>query len=152
MRPVGAVAITRRHPIAGYLLLTYAISWGGTAVVAWRLDFAFSTPESAMPVFVPVLLGPPLAGIVMTALVNGRAGLRDAPGTTGSRELVWSLAFAGAVWAAVGIISAGARPRAGLPPSPPAAAGTLPVGPRAAATGGNASRSFGGRASPTRRC
>jgi uncharacterized protein len=75
----------RRHPATAFLLLTYVISWGGALAVGWAVGFEFPTPESALPVFFPLLLGPPVAGLLLTAVTEGRTGLR----ALGGRLLHW---------------------------------------------------------------
>jgi len=58
----------RRHPLAAYFLLAYAFSWG------YWLPLALTGGHSS---HFPGLLGPMLAALVVTPIVQGRAGLRD---------------------------------------------------------------------------
>jgi uncharacterized protein len=74
---IGSFA--RKHPISLYFVLAYGIAWIGSIAAAGpkflrneSLDLA-----DAMVMFVPMLAGPSIAGIGMTALVDGRAGLRE---------------------------------------------------------------------------
>lgn len=80
----------RQHPLLGYFALAYAISWGGTFVVlgATGFDLTVLRPLDTGLIFVSMLLGPSIAGLTMTALLEGRAGLRELR----SRLLCWRVA------------------------------------------------------------
>lgn len=75
-------AFVQEHAIASYFVLTFAISWGGigmviatahTGLVASQEEFA-----RLVPVWSPLLvLGPAVAGILLTSVVGGRSGLRE---------------------------------------------------------------------------
>jgi membrane protease YdiL (CAAX protease family) len=92
------------HPLLSYLALTFAISWGGI-ILAVRFgpggfsatpeQFRMTAPYAAIPA---MLLGPSVAGIVLTGLVNGRAGFRELR----SRLLKWRV---GARWYAVALLT-----------------------------------------------
>ena len=65
--------LVRRHPLAAFVLIAYAASW-----LAWLpllLRGARVTPGGAETHF-PGLLGPALAAFAVTAIVDGRAGVR----------------------------------------------------------------------------
>lgn len=65
---------------AGYVALTFVLSWGGLLAVGgrgflagsdWQTDPRFPAAVTAM------VLGPPIAGVTCTLLASGMAGLRD---------------------------------------------------------------------------
>jgi uncharacterized protein len=70
----------RRHPALSYYALVFAISWGGILLVVAPTGIP-GTPADVERLFPLVLValfaGPSVAGLAMTALVGGRAGLRD---------------------------------------------------------------------------
>lgn len=81
----------RRHPIGSYFALTFAISWGGVlAVVAPGPIPAFPQDAERLFVFVylAMLAGPIVAGVVLTAAVDGLDGLRGLR----DRLLMWRVA------------------------------------------------------------
>jgi CAAX protease family protein len=69
----------RRNPIAAYFLLTFLISWAAALAVVARSFFSGQLiPKTlGLLVFPAMLLGPSVSGILLTALIDGRAGLRD---------------------------------------------------------------------------
>src|SRR5215216_6058906 len=87
----------KRHSLLSYFVLVFAISWGGMLIVAGpggiRSEMALGFAYVAM------LLGPSVAGILLTGLVDGRAGLREFR----SRLLKWRV---GARWYAVALLTA----------------------------------------------
>ncbi|MDP2857985.1 MAG: hypothetical protein Q8P50_08415 [Bacillota bacterium] len=92
----------KRHPVLTYFALTFSISWGGILIVVGpggipgtREEF-----ERLFPVVILALMaGPSVAGIVLTGLVHGWAGLRELL----SRLLRWQV---GARWYAVALLTA----------------------------------------------
>lgn len=72
--------LIRRHPLLAYYLLTFALSWGGFLLVLgpsslvntnWQAEGRFLSAVMAM------LAGPSIAGLLLTGLIDGRAGYRD---------------------------------------------------------------------------
>ena len=69
-----------KHAAAIYFVLTFIITWGSIFLVVGSIGFPISKEqiETAGPmVYVGMLLGPSIAGIVMIALTEGRAGFRS---------------------------------------------------------------------------
>jgi membrane protease YdiL (CAAX protease family) len=97
-------AFIKSHPLLSFFVLAFAISWGTILLVVGIGPGGFSaTPQQfkmAVPYAVPaMLLGPSVAGILMTGIVHGRAGFRD----LGSRLFRWRV---GARWWAVALLTA----------------------------------------------
>ena len=91
-----------RHSVLAYFALTFAISWGGLLAVGGPGGISGATWQSdpRLPFLVMAMLaGPSIAGLVLTAIVSGRAGLR----TLLSRFLRWRV---GARWYAVALLAA----------------------------------------------
>jgi len=96
------VAFINSHPLLVYYALAFAISWGGFLMVVGPGGFPGTQEqlETLLPfVAWAMLAGPSVAGILMTALVHGRAGLRELL----SRLLRWRV---GARWYAVALLTA----------------------------------------------
>src|SRR5215204_7450967 len=92
-------AFIKNHPVLSYYALAFAISCGGILIAVGVGPGGFSaTPQQfqmAVPFALPaMLLGPPIAGILLTGLLYGRAGLHEFR----SRLLKWRV---GARWYAV---------------------------------------------------
>src|SRR5215207_6429428 len=97
-------AFIKRYPLLSYFALTFAISWGAILLAVGLGPGGFSaTPQQfqmAVPYAVPAMvLGPSVAGILLTGLLDGRAGLREFR----SRLLKWRV---GARWYAVALLTA----------------------------------------------
>jgi uncharacterized protein len=76
--PSNQETIIRRYPVVTYFALTFLISWtGALAVAAPHLIRHQPLPQMTGILMFPVmLLGPSLAGIVLTRIVDGKSGLR----------------------------------------------------------------------------
>jgi membrane protease YdiL (CAAX protease family) len=95
-------AFIKRHPVLTYFALTFAISWGCVLMVIGPGGILGTTElsEVLMPfAYLAMLLGPSVAGILLTGLVYGRAGFRELL----SRLLRWQV---GARWYAVALLTA----------------------------------------------
>jgi hypothetical protein len=101
MSTVGASI--ERHSLLIYFALAFAISWGAVLVVIGgpgRMPGTTDQAETLLPFVVLAMLpGPAVAGILLTGLIHGKAGLRDVL----SRMLRWRV---GARWYAVALVGA----------------------------------------------
>ena len=95
-------AFVTRHPVRTYFALAFAISWGGGLFVLGPGGIP-TTIEHLMTMgpamYVAMLAGPSVAGLLMTSLVSGRAGLREVV----ARLLTWCV---GGRWYAVALLTA----------------------------------------------
>ncbi len=98
-----AKAFIKRYPVLTYYALVFIISWGGILLVIGGPGAIPATDEQveklAPLAMLALFAGPSVAGILMTGLVDGRAGLRDLL----SRMLRWRV---GVRWYAVAILTA----------------------------------------------
>jgi len=96
-------AFIKRHPMLTYFALVFAISWGGVLIVVGPSGIPATNKEQFDTLFPIAILamvaGPSVAGILLTGLLYGRAGLR----AFGSRLLRWRV---GARWYAVALLTA----------------------------------------------
>ena len=72
---VEARALVQRSPVLSYVVLAYALGWSWCVPLAMRRDVV--RMGVGWPTHLPALIGPALAAIVVTAMVDGRPGLRD---------------------------------------------------------------------------
>ena len=69
-----------RHAVVTYFVLTFLISWGGILAVLGPGAFTGATAptEALLPlVYLAMFAGPSVAGILMTAAVDGKGGFHD---------------------------------------------------------------------------
>jgi uncharacterized protein len=95
-------AFIERYPLLSYFTLAFALSWGGILVVVGPggIPGTREQTEMLLPfVVLAMLVGPSVAGILLTGLVHGRVGLRELL----SRLLRWRV---GARWYAVALLTA----------------------------------------------
>jgi len=91
----------QRHPLAWFFAMPFGISWGGILVISAARGFALSPLQSVEGglIFLLLLLGPSVSGLICTALTDGRAGLR----ALGCSALRWRVP---PQWIAVALLSA----------------------------------------------
>jgi membrane protease YdiL (CAAX protease family) len=85
--------LLKQYPVLSYYVVTFTISWVGvllvleepTQLVSYELDT--NSPEFMVALLV-TLSGPPIAGLLLTAIVGGREGFRGLR----SRLLKWRVA------------------------------------------------------------
>jgi uncharacterized protein len=96
-------AFIKKHPLLSYFALAFAISWGAVLFVAGGpggISANSEASEMQVTFLYPVLIvGPSVAGILLTALLYGRAGLSEFR----SRLLKWRV---GARWYVVALLTA----------------------------------------------
>ncbi len=91
----------KRHSLLTFFILAFAISWGGVLILVGPGGIS-GTPEQFEMLFYIVLLamlaGPPVAGLLLTGLIYGKAGLREFL----SRLIRWRM---GARWYVVALLT-----------------------------------------------
>lgn len=96
-------AFIKRHPVLTYYALAFAISWGVVLLVIGGPGGIPGTSEQIARLLPSAIAasyaGPAFAGLLLTGLVSGRAGLRDVR----SRLLRWRVS---ARWYAVALLTA----------------------------------------------
>ncbi|MFB6106484.1 MAG: lysostaphin resistance A-like protein [Halobacteriaceae archaeon] len=73
-----ATELLARRPVSSYVLLVFLVAWGAVVAVVGPASLAAGETPSArhlLPVFAAMLLGPALAGLLLTALTAGRPGV-----------------------------------------------------------------------------
>jgi len=90
----------RDHPLLGYVALAFTISWGGilTILAARGFDLSPMLPLEAGLILAAMLLGPSVSGLILTVLMDGRAGMHQ----LGARLLRRQF---GAHWYAVALLT-----------------------------------------------
>jgi membrane protease YdiL (CAAX protease family) len=91
----------KKYSLLIYFALTFTISWGGILLLAGPGGIPIDTEksENLMPfIYMAMLIGPSFAGILLTGLIDGRAGFRELL----SRLLRWRI---GAHWFAAALLA-----------------------------------------------
>jgi membrane protease YdiL (CAAX protease family) len=95
--------VLRQHPVLTYFVLTFATSWGAALIAIGGSGGMQGTTPGSDPRFVYALIamlaGPSLTGILLTAILLGRTGLR----AFFARVLTWRVAVK---WYAVALLTA----------------------------------------------
>lgn len=94
-------AFIKQYPVLSFYALVFGISWGGILILVGpgRIPGTTHEVERLFPFALVVLFaGPSIAGVLMTGLVSGRAGLRELL----SRLLRWRV---GARWYAAALLT-----------------------------------------------
>ena len=93
-------AFIKQHPLLTYFALAFAISWGGVLIVVGGIPGPKTQSEGLLPfALLAMFAGPSVAGILLTSLVNGRAGFRELL----ARMTRWRV---GARWYVVALLTA----------------------------------------------
>lgn len=84
----------------GYFALCFGISWGGILIVLATTGFKLTAlqPLETGLIFALMLLGPSASGLILTAVLDGRAGLHR----LGSGLMRWKLSVR---WYAVALLT-----------------------------------------------
>lgn len=90
----GLVAFVKRHPVISMSILTLAFAWPG---LIWEALYSQGLVASQSPIVLSLLIGwvPGIAAVVVSAVLAGRAGVRELLG----RFLIWRV---GIRWYLVG--------------------------------------------------
>jgi membrane protease YdiL (CAAX protease family) len=94
-------AFIKRNPVLTYFIITFVISWGAVLIMIGYKGMPTTKEQldAQLPVAILAMLGgPSIAGLLMTGLVNGRAGFRNLL----SRLLKWRVSFC---WYAVALLT-----------------------------------------------
>ena len=94
--------LIQQHPVLAYCVVVFAISWGGTLLIIGPGGIPSEAKQAEIMLvfsYIAMLAGPALAGILLTGIIDGRAGLRE----FASRLLKWRV---GAGWYAAALLTA----------------------------------------------
>jgi membrane protease YdiL (CAAX protease family) len=72
--------LIRKYPLLSYFILVFVLTWGSMALAAYPGGFPISEAQfdrAGAMIYLAMLVGPAGAAIMMTALVDGRAGFRQ---------------------------------------------------------------------------
>src|SRR5215207_2591162 len=67
-----------RHPVLSYFTFVYLLTWGAILLIVQALSSSGDTDPTLRTAIVslPLLIAPGLVGIPLTALIEGKAGIR----------------------------------------------------------------------------
>jgi uncharacterized protein len=105
-RPVGQFALRR---VVGFFVLAYALSWAWT--IPWAMTGHTVYQGRGWPTYLPGLLGPLAAALVVTARTAGRVGVKDLMSRMRRWRIGWRwwlAALSPVGFLAVGLIALGA--------------------------------------------
>ena len=91
--------LIKRYSLLLYFALAFVLSWGGVLIVVGPSELGFPEQMNTMSVYMMMLIGPSVAGVLLTGVVSGRAGFRELL----SRLTKWRV---GARWYAVALLTA----------------------------------------------
>lgn len=97
--------LVRTHPVTSYVVLACALSWAWWIPMIVRGEVVRT--GIGWPTHLPGLAGPAVAAVVVTALVDGRVGLRDLAARLGRWRIGWgwwALVVATAALALLGLV------------------------------------------------
>ena len=83
----------KRHAVPVYFALVFVISWGGGLLILGPGDFPPSAEQFeslGALLYIAILAGPCLSGILLIAVVDGRRGLRDLLARLGRWRVGWN--------------------------------------------------------------
>jgi membrane protease YdiL (CAAX protease family) len=93
--------VLERHPLLSYFVIVFAVAWGGILLVLGPSGLqpaATRAMQMVVLVFLAMLLGPSLTGTTLTAILDGKPGLKE----LFSRWRRWRVAWR---WYAVALLT-----------------------------------------------
>lgn len=92
----------KKHAVLAYFTLTFLFTWGCMAIAVYPGGFPISEEQletAGALVYVAMLVGPSLAGVLLTGFLDGRAGMR----ALWSRLIRWKVSLR---WYAAALLTA----------------------------------------------
>ncbi|PWT70714.1 MAG: hypothetical protein C5B59_20135 [Bacteroidetes bacterium] len=88
---MGLKNIIRHIPIASYFIITFAISWLGSFIIAVprMMGHRHLQKMDGILLFPVMLLGPPIAGVLVSYITKGKEGVREIFAGMGKRKWSW---------------------------------------------------------------